>query len=76
MNNNKNSFKSQAANGVYSYASRMAKIQKAIAAHMNLPYSFTNKSVIINSISGNSASIIINSNYSNIQQFNLNLINL
>ena len=74
MNNSKNSFRSQAANGIYSYASRMAKIQKAIAAHMNLAYSFSNKSIIINSMSGNNASIIINGNYSNIQNFNLNLL--
>lgn len=52
-------------------ATRVANIQRSIANHLGLSYSITNKTVIVDSISNNIATIIINNDWNNKVQFNL-----
>jgi phosphoserine phosphatase len=55
-------------------ATNMAKLQKKIAQQLGLDYSITNKSVIIDYRSNNIVKIIINGDFDNKQDFDLNLL--
>ena len=73
----RNNIQNQLGKMIVSKAYSNSQLQKKIASFLGLSYSINNKSVIINSGSNacSSVSIIINGNYSNIQNFNLSQLN-
>jgi hypothetical protein len=60
---------------IVSNATRNAQLAKLIANYLNLPYSIIDKSVKINYISNDVANIVVNNNWDNKINFDLNLLN-